>query len=452
MDYQEPDTQYQESRFRKLVHSIFQVRESPDTDCPATKLPAEGCLCDQRDFVARLQHAINRAERNRHALALILLQIQGEISMKTESCDALTRRIGGCLRRSDSLLHLGRGKFAILLEDVRDLDCIPFAVEKFRHILALPLHGADIDTPVTANAGVSVFPDDGCRINMLWNRAESALDDAISTGPGCFRFANAQLIRYAMEKMQMSTALHRALRNDEFELLFQPLVEIDTGQVQRIECLLRWNHPEQGLLSPDRFLHLLEETGLILSVGEWVIDMTCRTSARLRAEGHHDIRLCINISERQFQDPDFASTLECILVNGGYEPSLIELECSETALMRDPPSSRKRLGQLADLGVPVSIDHFGGNNYALTELMRMPVSGLKIDRDLIRRLPFDRTYRAITGGILTFADGVGLRTGATGVENVGQLQFLRDRACNEAQGYLFSRPLGYHELEHWLPN
>lgn len=459
VNYREQD--HKEQSFWECIHDIFQTPPPLALQCGEDIVQdGNARICDQAGFVSRFQHALYRTDRTQKNLALLLLQADAEPYDKTANQrypdnfyqPLIASRIINCLRRSDSLMEFSNGRFAVLLEDIGDPGTIPFAIEKIKDALSFPFVWQNEKYTFSLCCGVSVFPDDGYLVHGLWKSASVALQRAHLRGAGAFEFSNHELDSRATEKMAMSIALQRAVQNKEFELRFQPLVDVGTGKVLRVESLLRWNHPEQGILRPERFLHLLEETGLIVPLGEWIIETTYRYAYHMRQAGHQNMRFSVNVSPRQFTDPGFLPSLNRVLNKVDYEPSVLEFECAEAVLLKDLSTSRALINALEKLGIQVSIDNFGLDAAAPTELLRLPLCGLKIDRSLIRRVPFDRTYKAVTSGILTLAEGVGLRVAAAGVENVDQLKFLREHHCQEAQGYLFARPMSAVDLEHWLPN
>ena len=452
MNLQEENAEYREISCNSLLRNI--LAPQPESRIYGLDLSSQGDvqLCNQADFSARLQQALYRADRMGHAFVLLLLQVTSQHPAGTVPSPLILHRIRSSLRKSDSLLEYDTGAFAILLDNIADLDTIPFAVEKIIHTLDPCFISGASHARLDVRAGASVFPEDGYLLDSLWSAAHSALWQTSPKGMDKIRFANTRRNHHARERLEMCDALHRGLRNQEFEIHYQPVIDAMTGRTHCAELLLRWRNPQRGLLPAERFLHLLEETGLIIPVGEWLIDMACQAGQTLRNAGHRDIRLSINLSERQFLEPGFADRLEWMIHDRGHDPDVLELECKEAMLMRNLDASQEAVRRLAELGIPVCVDQFGGNNHSLSELMRLPLSGLKIDRQLIRRLPFDHTYKAIAGGILAFANGMGIRASACGVENMGQLKFLRERACHQVQGNFIARPMTFANLEQWLPD
>ena len=451
MSCQDGDTESPDSDIRKLLQRIL-MPDSQDMDTtPGMTSPVDAQLCGQAEFTARLQQALYRADRMGQSFVLVLLQASTHLAAGNP--DALIlQRIRGSLRKSDSLLQLDTGHFAILLDGIGDPDAIPFAVEKIIHALDPAFTAGAGQARLEVRAGASVFPEDGYLPESLWIAAQAALRSATGREIDRIRFANTRQHHQTRERLEMCRALHQGLRKQEFDTLYQPVIDTLTGRVCSVEMLLRWRHPQRGWLPTERFLPMLDETGLIIPVGEWLLDLACRQARQLRAMGHRGIRIGINLSERQLFEAGFTERLGWLIQDRGHDPDLIELECAEVDLVRNLEASRGVVCRLAEIGVPVCVDRFGGNNHALSELMRMPLAGLKIDHKLIRRLPFDRTSKAIIGGILAFADCMGIPASACGVENAVQLRFLRERTCPRAQGNHIARPMPFTELEQWLPN
>ena len=448
MKCQDEDTERPDGGIGELLRQILAQHA---TDLGEMLPPPEDIQqCEAADFGTRMQQALYRADRTGQCFVLVLLEANSPLEAD-DPVQLVLQRIRSSLRKSDSLLQLGTGRFAILLDGITDPDTIPLAVEKILHTLDPTFMSGAIQARIQVRAGASVFPDDGYLPASLWAAAQTALDSTTGQGADKLRFANTRQYHKSRERLDLCRNLYRGMRNREFETAYQPVIDTFTGQVHGVEMLLRWRQARRGLLSTHRFLPLLDETGLIIPVGEWLMDLAFRQAGQLREAGHREIRFSVNLSERQWFEPGFAERLEWLIRDRDHDPELLGLECAEAVLMRNLDTSRTVVRRLADAGIAVSIDRFGGNNHALAELMRLPLSGLKIDRGLIRRLPFDHTSKAIIGGILAFADCMGIPAIACGVENAGQLKFLRERTCPRVQGNHIARPMPFAELAQWLP-
>lgn len=448
---QENSIKDQDRDIGEVLQRILAPRGEETNTMPDLAIGGDIQSCDQAGFGARLQQALFRADRMQQSFVLVLLRIRA--SPPFPGCATLAlQRIRANLRKSDSLLQYGTENFAILLDGIQDPGSISFAVEKIIHGLEPEFPRKKGHIQIDVRAGISVFPEDGYLAESLWAAAESALLDTTIDGRNRVRFASARRDHYARERLELCTALYHGLRNREFEIHYQPIVDTQSGTVHNVELLLRWRHQQRGLQPTERFLWLLEETGIIVPVGEWLLDMALRHARQLRKAGHKDIRLILNLSEHQILEAGFIEKLEWMLNDKGLDPDMLGFECKETVLLRNLDAMRETLLRLKELSIPLCVDRFNGNNHALSELMHLPLGGLKIDRKLIRRLPFDRTSMAITGGILAFTNCMGIRASACGVENMGQMKFLREHSCQLAQGNLIARPMPFIELEQWLPN
>jgi len=244
----------------------------------------------------------------------------------------------------------------------------------------------------------------------------------------------------AVERMKLESGLNMALENEELELYYQPQVELTTGQVVGIEALLRWNHPERGLLSPDKFLHIAEETNLIRPIGEWVLRTACVQAREWQLECFPPLRMAVNLSSRQLVQPDLVETVAAILQETEMDPNLLDLELTEGALMQDFEDATNCMWRLKSLGVRLSVDDFGTGYSSLNRLARFPLDTLKIDQSFLRGVPGETDMEGIVSAIISMADSLGLEVIAEGVEQESQIDFLLNHGCSRCQGFLFSRP------------
>jgi len=415
--------------------------------------------CDRHSFSGRFQQSLYRADRNDRQVLLLLVRVDITNSGAAPGAGSpqrllkLTRyRIGSCLRRGDTLADFGDGLFAILLEEVRDASAVPMAIEKIHAALSHPFHIERSRIKVAFCTGASLFPIDGFLCSQLWSQARAALDLASQTGHGTFSFSPIMMGHAAMDGFAMSRDLHAALQADQFGLVYQPVFDASGTRVLGLEALLRWVHPLEGMLPPEHFLSVLEDTGLIIPVGEQVIRDACRLAKRLHDDGHSAIRVAVNVSARQFADAGFLLSVLDALYESGTEPSLLELELSEETLLQDTALSQRQLQELRNSGVHITIDRFGAGLSSLAEVVRLPFSGVKVDHELVRKLPEDQCSAAVAAGVFALAQGAGVTVSAAGIENRRQLDFLRARRCDRLQGHYFSRPMPADELMHWLPN
>lgn len=417
-------------------------------------------FCDHRAFAGRFQQSLYRADRNDRQVMLLLIRIDGFFkanqSVQLTDADRLLKltlyRIGSCLRRGDTLASIGEGLFAILLEEIRDPSVMSVAIEKLHTALSHPFDLENNSITVRYFTGASLFPMDGFLCSQLWSQAKMALDTASERGHGAFSFTPQMMGHSAMNDSKQSRELYYATQSKQLVLVYQPVFDSSAERVTGVEALIRWDHPLHGMLEPEMFMPSLENTGLIIPVGEQLIEEACRLAARLQQEGHSSIRVTINISARQFADTGFLLTVLDALYDIGVSPSLVELEIDETTLLNNLELSQRLLRELQAVGVRITVDRFCAGNSSLTELIRLPLSGLKLSTDLVNGLPADKHHCAVTAGVFTMAQGAGLKTAANGVENAAQMQFLQDLNCEQLQGFYFTRPMPAEQLLHWLPN
>jgi len=294
---------------------------------------------------------------------------------------------------------------------------------------------------MTASVGIAVYPSDSDSVDTLIRDADAAMYSAKAAGRNVYRYYTAEMNDRAVEKMQLEGKLRRALEREEFLLHFQPKVDLATGEIAGFEALLRWKPPEGGLVSPDRFIPLLEETGLIVPVGEWVLRETCAqigawNTARVRA-----VPISVNLSPRQFQQQDLCAVVRKSLHDFGVAARLIELEITESGAMQNPEASIATLNELKELGVHLSIDDFGTGYSSLSYLKRLPVGTVKIDRSFITDLATNADDASIAQAIIKMAHTLSLKVVAEGVETASQLSFLSAHGCDQMQGYYFSKPV-----------
>ncbi len=362
------------------------------------------------------------------------------------------RRVGNCLRRGDTLASISDGLFAILLEEIRDASAVPMAIEKIHAALSHPLRVDAQSVTVRYCTGASLFPMDGFLCSQLWLQAKLALDTATENGHGTFSFSPRMSGHKAIEGPALSHDLCLAAQSDQLQLVYQPVFNATGQQVISIEALVRWRHPEQGLLEPAMFMSVLEDTGMIISVGERLIQQACHLAAKLQQQGHSFIRVLINISARQFADSGFLLTILDALYETDVSPALIELEIAEDTLLKNIKRSQRILTELQGVGVRVTVDRFGEGESSLTEIIRLPLNGLKVGLALVNGLPQDKHNAAVTAGVFAMAHAAGIRTAANGVETGEQLAYLVEKGCDQVQGFYFSRPMQAAELGYWLPN
>lgn len=414
-------------------------------------------VCTYSELQDRYHLALARARRSKQLVLLLLIRLRAETAVDPDALgDGLSalaiRRIGTCLRSSDTVCLHDKHELAVLLEDVRDPSFVPSVIEKLHATFTHPIHAAGNRIALLPSYGASLYPNDGHDTEALWKCAEQALQSACNPKSGDLRLAPGVAVHSAMKEIELDRELHQAYQNREFRLVYQPVFTIDRERVSAVEAFIRWDHPQRGPQLPKSFLNRLEETGLIVSVGERVLQETCQFARDLLDEGHEGIRVCVNISARQLTDPGFLLCALDALYDAGLDPSLLQLEFSEETLASIPDVARQLLPDIRKARIRVAVDHFGSGSSSLAELIRLPVSLVKIDRRLVTTITDDPVASAITSGIFVLAQGTGMDVAAVGVEAATQISVLNNMGCKEIQGNFLADVLTGSELEPWLPD
>ena len=405
-------------------------------------------LANRTLLLDRLQQAIHYAQRSRRLVAVLLLDLDrfkvlndslGH-SVGDELLFSAAQRLRTVVREMDSVARLGGDEFAILLGELAGEDDVGPVARKVLEHLTLPYQLGARDLTVTASLGISLYPRDGQDGETLLRNADVAMYRAKEEG-GCFRFYAPEMNRRVMETLEMEADLRRALEREELCLHYQPKVALATGKIHGAEALLRWRHPQRGMVAPGTFIPLAEETGLILPIGEWVLGEVCAQLRRWRDAGLPVLPVAANLSARQFRREDLADTARRFLRERDLDPGLLEMELTESMIMRDPQAAVATMRQFKDLGVSLSLDDFGTGYSSLNYLRRFPVDSLKIDRSFISDAADDPSAAAVVTSIVAIAHSLGLQAVAEGVETRRQLDFLRQCGCDSFQGFYFSRPL-----------
>lgn len=405
-------------------------------------------LPNRRLFSDRLSHALDRARRHETQLAVMLIDLDNfKVINDTLGHDrgdrllqAVADRLMECVRQEDTLARLGGDEFTVLLETLTGAREVARTAERIIKALSAPFRLDDHEITITASLGISVYPSDGQDLQSLMKNADTAMYRAKAQGKNYYQFFTADLHAQVLARLTLETGLRRALKRGELFLLYQPLVEIATGRTVGMEALLRWQHPHLGVLLPDKFVPLAEETGLIVPIGKWVIETACRQVQSWTQAGLSKLRMAVNLSPRQFRQMDLGRVIEQALYKTGVSPSCLELELTEQAVMEDVEAASRVLHELKALGIGLAIDDFGTGYSSLAQLKRFPLDRLKIDRSFVQDVATDSFDAAITQAIITMAHILKLKVLAEGVETLEQLRFLEAQGCDEAQGYYFQSP------------
>lgn len=398
-------------------------------------------------FFDRLHQALSRSRWTKKNVSVIALDLDRfktiNDSAGPETGDRLLKmvagRLSGVLRDGDTVARLGGDEFVLCLIDLADEKDIPRIADQVQKAISTPYYLDDYEFYLTSSVGVSAFPRDTHQPEELFNNARTAMYRAKQTGKDNCEFYNPELQNAAPERLLLETSLRRALDRNQFILHYQPKISVRSGRITGLETLIRWQHPERGLVPPNEFIPMLEETGLIVPVGEWVLRSACLQAKTWQETGMADIRMAVNLSARQLQDPNLDKMVEQVLEDTGLEADSLELEITESMLLE--PESATTIQNLSDLGVHFSIDDFGTGYSSLSYLKRYPINTLKIDRSFIRDLATNQEDEAIVKAVIAMAQSLKMNVVAEGVETRGQYSLIRDFHCDEVQGFYFSRPL-----------
>ncbi|HEY5896284.1 MAG TPA: EAL domain-containing protein, partial [Burkholderiales bacterium] len=358
----------------------------------------------------------------------------------------MAKRLQGSLRDGDTVARISGDEFAVILGDLARPDDAALVAQKILDRLAAPTLVQGQEVVVTASIGIATFPADGDNAEALLGAADAAMYRAKQSGRNAFQFFTADINQRTRARAQMGIELRRALERREFSLAYQPKIDLANGQPCGAEALLRWHHPERGLVAPVEFIPVLEETGLIVPVGEWVLRRACEDLKGWQSLGAPAMPVAVNLSARQFRQHDLEERIRSIVAGAGIDPSLIELEITESQLMHDPDHAIRVLRALGDAGVRIAIDDFGTGYSSLAYLTRFPLASLKIDRSFVADVLHDEADATIVRTIVDMAHTLGFTVIAEGVELDSQASFLRALGCEQAQGFLFARPMPAKEF------
>lgn len=417
-----------------------------------TGLPNRGVFKD------RLEHAIHKAKRQNGRLAVFFLDLDHfkhiNDSLGHKAGDILlcevARRIRSCVRDSDTVARLGGDEFTVILEDINSAQYVGKVAEKILSTTALPYMLDNIEVNISPSIGISLYPADGRDVDMLVRNADAAMYYAKSTGRNNFQFYSSEMNAQASQRLAMETALRRAVELQEFYLQFQPQIELETGRVAGAEVLLRWHTEQWGDVSPAIFVPVLEDTGLINTVGEWVLKKTCEAFMANHDYLPDDFLMAVNLSGRQFKGNLLVNFVRNLLEQTGMPAKNLELEITESLLMENTEQAVQTLGELSLLGITLAIDDFGTGYSSLSYLKQFPLNVLKIDRTFVRDVTEDSDDAAIVNAILAMSNSLALQVVAEGVETAEQLAFLRKSQCKRAQGFYFSKAINLNDLMEFI--
>jgi diguanylate cyclase (GGDEF)-like protein len=408
-----------------------------------TKLP------NREMFNELLRCAIEAARRHQRQFAVLFIDLDRfkviNDSLGHDAGDNLlveiANRLRHTLRSSDVVARLGGDEFVVILEETAESHDVEGIARNLLLVLSQPLQLSGHECHTTASIGIAMYPSDGADVQTLTKNADMAMYLAKEDGKNGFRFFTSAVKIQSIERLTLESALRRALERDQFELHYQPKVDMATGQITGVEALLRWTHPDLGMLSPDQFVPLAEETGLIVPIGRWVLKEACAQNMAWQRRGLLPISMAVNLSPRQFVDEHLLQDIDEALAASGMSPVLLQLEVTESMVMRNVSRAVKVLDAIQSRGIRLAIDDFGTGYSSMSLMKQFPIDTIKIDRSFVRDLPKDSEDRAIAQAIINMGKALGMTVIAEGVETTEQQAFLHNHACDEMQGFLFSKPL-----------
>lgn len=440
------------------INELYFLRPSLDKKQQLTQEPltwlnehdTKTSLTNRLFFSETLNKAMSHAKRRDKLLAVLLVDISPVKTIKqllgSSATDEFTmkemeKRLAAALRSEDVLVKLEGYTFGVLLNDIGKAKFASSVASKIIQATAAPISIENKDVYFTTHIGICIYPTEGASLEDLLKNAEVALNKAKNAGINTFKFYTQAMDAEASEYIHMEKSLRKAISNNELTLYYQPKVQLKTGSITRLEALIRWAHPEIGIINPEKFLPIAEETGLIHSIGEWALREACKMNKQWQEAGYAHMPVAVNLSSKQFHHADIAKTIDAVLKETGLNPNYLELEITETAMMKDANNAMSILADIKATGVQISIDHFGAGYFSIGQLKQFPLTLLKIDQTFIKGVPNNPNDAAITTAIIALAHNLGLEVVAEGVETAEQVQYLSSQNCDMVQGYFLSQPL-----------
>ena len=407
----------------------------------------------------RLTLEIEMARLNRHTLALLFIDLDGfkliNDNLGQSAGDQLLKlsadRIRHCLRTGDVAIRLGADEFLVLLPNMGKREELVWLIERLQQRLHEPADIGQERVRLSASIGISLYPEHGYTPDSLISAADNAMHEAKRRGRNGYLFHSPDMTIQTRERMALEQGLLKAMEQQQFRLLYQPMTDLADGSLSGLEALVRWQHPCMGIISPARFIPVAEECGLIEQLGAWVMRTACQQGQKWLAEGFAVPRLSVNVSVREMRSPDYVERVTAILAETGFPAERLEIEVTES-IIQSVDHSLRLFTRLKALGVQIAIDDFGTGFSSLSLLKSLPIDRIKIDRAFVQALPDDKHSRELCRTIVQLASSLGMAVTAEGIETQPQRQFLQSLHCEEGQGYLFSYPLAEPHMAAMLPH
>lgn len=455
-------------RFIVLSRNITERKESEMRIQQLAFFDSLTGLANRRSFLERVAREIRLSRQSGNQLGLLFMDLDGFKNINDtlghsagdRALQLAADRLREAVRSADlvsrpgatgievEIARLGGDEFTALILDIKSPEDAVGVASRILHLMRQPFDLNGLEVRLTASIGIAMLGDDGIDAPTLLKHADSAMYLAKDLGRDNCQFYSAKLTEVAMQRLHhhlLENDLRLALERHEFSLVYQPQINVATGHIYSVEALIRWNRPGHGVVAPQAFISVAEQSGLIVQIGQWVLCTACQEAAQWQRDGQ-SLSVAVNLSPLQFKDPNLVQMVANALAHSGLPPHLLELELTETAVMVDTPGSAQTLNAFLEMGVQIALDDFGTGYSSLSCLKRMPLGHLKIDQSFIAGLPDDLENMAIVRAVLAMADSLGLRVTAEGVETLAQAQLLKSMACGSLQGYFFSKPVPAAEM------